>query len=50
MLTIVSSSITVLSHMIDIISAQWWIQRGIQGCTGTLLLATPSTKKYTDDR
>ena len=29
---------------------QWRIQRGIQGCTGTPLLATPSTKKYTDDR
>ena len=31
-------------------SAQWRIQRGIQGCTGTPLWAAPSTKKYTEVR
>ena len=28
------------------VSEQWWIQRGLQGCTGTPLQAAPSTKKF----
>ena len=46
--TSVDSESEVPSNPVE--RGQWRIQRGIQGCTGTPLLATPSTKKYTDDR
>ena len=40
----------LIPDMLERSADQWRIQRGIQGCTGTPLLATPRTKKYTDDR